>query len=154
MRETALADTSRLLREATTQGKVNITEGTKGGRGKHVDRWVPASKSAIASLKIAAQIQGEKRNLVPEGSTLKQYHQHLRNVSKQRLRDEGFTTRHDLRAAYACERYQQLTGYAAPCVAGKREATKEQDRQARETITQELGHGRIGVVSEYVGSAA
>lgn len=154
MRETALADTTRLLREATSRGEVNITEGTKGGRGKHVDRWVPATSSAIAALKIAAALQGERRNLIPEGSTLKQYQQHLRNVTKQRLHDAGMGTRHDLRAAYACERYRQLTGHDAPCVAGKREATKEQDKKARKTITQELGHGRIGVVSEYVGSAA
>src|SRR5690606_41549779 len=32
---------------------------------------------------------------------------------------------HDLRAAYACERYESLTGYAAPVVAGERLADRE-----------------------------
>lgn len=153
MRETALADTSRLLKEATALGRVNITEGTKGGRGKQVDRWVPANENAVAALRTAAQIQGDRRNLIPEGKTLKQYQQHLQNVTTTRLREAGLGTRHDLRAAYACERYQQLTGHAAPCVARQRTTTKAADREAREIITQELGHGRIDVVSEYVGSA-
>ena len=59
---------------------------------------------------------------------------------------------HELRAAYACERYQQLTGAAAPVVAGGRQVSKEEDTAARWVLTQELGHGRIDVVSSYIGS--
>ncbi len=60
---------------------------------------------------------------------------------------------HDLRAAYACDRYQQLTGYAAPAVVGARLADRETDVSARKIISAELGHGRIDVVAAYVGSA-
>ncbi len=59
----------------------------------------------------------------------------------------------DLRAAYACERYAELTGHPAPVVAGHRSATREEDRAARTVIAQELGHGRIDVLGAYVGSA-
>jgi hypothetical protein len=60
---------------------------------------------------------------------------------------------HDLRAAYACDRYQALTGHPAPVVAGERAAAKGDDMAAREVLSAELGHGRVDVVSAYVGSA-
>jgi predicted DNA-binding protein (UPF0251 family) len=65
--------------------------------------------------------------------------------------DYGLTKIHDLRAAYACERYRQLTGAAAPVVAGRQTVNRTIDRTARQTIAQELGHGRIDVVSAYIG---
>jgi hypothetical protein len=43
-----------------------------------------------------------------------------------------------------------LTGWAAP-VAGGEIADRDADREAREQIAEELGHGRIDVVSEYIG---
>ena len=54
---------------------------------------------------------------------------------------------------YACKRYRQLTGAAAPAVAGRRDVDKTTDRAARQVISRELGHGRIDVVAAYVGSA-
>jgi hypothetical protein len=38
-------------------------------------------------------------------------------------------------------------------MAGRRLVNKETDRSARQRIAQELGHGRIEVVSAYVGVA-
>ena len=60
---------------------------------------------------------------------------------------------HDLRAAYACERYEALTGAPAPVVAGERRVERATDHAARAMISQEIGHGRIEVVAAYVGSA-
>ncbi|MBI3774834.1 MAG: integrase, partial [Gammaproteobacteria bacterium] len=57
----------------------------------------------------------------------------------------------DLRAAYACERYEQITGHPAPVVAGERQANKHDDQTARQIIAQELGHGRIDVAAAYLG---
>jgi hypothetical protein len=59
---------------------------------------------------------------------------------------------HDLRAAYACERYQMLTGCLAPVhTGGVMTASREVDLSARMTIAAELGLGRIGVTAEYLG---
>ncbi len=66
-------------------------------------------------------------------------------------RNFGLGKLHDLRAAYACERYQALAGAAAPAVGGPRVASSEADRAARDTIAQELGHGRSDVVATYIG---
>ena len=70
-----------------------------------------------------------------------------------KARDEfGLGKLHDLRAAYACERYLALTGYPAPVIAGRRLVNVEIDRQARFTVAAELGHGRMDVISTYIGS--
>ena len=56
---------------------------------------------------------------------------------------------------YAQVRYQELTGRAAPAAGGPRskELTPEQrevDRQARLTISEELGHGREQIAAVYL----
>ncbi|GAB4355652.1 MAG: hypothetical protein Kow0060_07760 [Methylohalobius crimeensis] len=48
---------------------------------------------------------------------------------------------------------EQLTGREAPVVAGRRTAGKDADRQARQVIAYELGHGRTDVTVAYLGSA-
>ena len=63
---------------------------------------------------------------------------------------------HGLRHAYAQHRYQELTGRAAPAAGGKRsvELTPEEkalDREARLTISRELGHFRPQVSAVYFG---
>ncbi len=65
--------------------------------------------------------------------------------------DHSLNKFHDLRAAYACARYETLTGHAAPVVAGRRIADRKTDDQARQTIAQELGHGRMEVLDSYIG---
>ena len=74
-------------------------------------------------------------------------------VQTVRTGDESLSasvvTEHD-RAAYACERYETLTGHPAPVLGGVI-TDRDQDREARERISAELGHGRIDVVSEYIG---
>ena len=60
-REASMLDVRAALREATPCGCVNITAGTMGGRGHHVDRWVPVSERAMDSLRRAAA--GEKEGL-------------------------------------------------------------------------------------------
>ena len=152
-REASLLDCQRALQQAEHKGSVNITEGTKGGRGHLVDRWVQVLPVATPVLERAAELQGDGRNLIPEGNSYAQWRDHAYHAWSKVSHDAGLKGFHDLRAAYACERYQQLTGYPAPVVAGERVASKEADRSAREIISAELGHGRVDVVSAYVGSA-
>jgi hypothetical protein len=63
---------------------------------------------------------------------------------------------HGHRHQYAQERYRELTGWSAPAVGGprSRELTREQktiDREARLTISSELGHEREQVTAIYLG---
>ena len=59
---------------------------------------------------------------------------------------------HELRAAYACERYEQITQCPAPINGGKCcQVDRNLDSEARRQISYELGHGRIDVVATYIG---
>ena len=43
LREATLLKAREALRQAERQRRINLTEGTKGGRDREVDRWVPVS---------------------------------------------------------------------------------------------------------------
>jgi len=59
---------------------------------------------------------------------------------------------HELRAAYACERYEQITQYRAPINGGECcQLNPRLDREVRKQVRYELGHGRINVVAAYIG---
>jgi hypothetical protein len=63
---------------------------------------------------------------------------------------------HGLRHAYARDRYEELTGWVCPAAGGPlaKELTleqREQDHEARLTISRELGHEREQVTAAYLG---
>lgn len=156
-REGVMLDYKQAVREAERTGTVNITQGTKGGRGREVDRHVPAvSQRAMATLQRGATLQQQLggRNLIAPGETMKSVSNSLRTEQVRAVfAEHGLRGYHDARAAYASERYQQITGHPAPAVAGHRGAGKAEDREARQVIAAELGHGRTDVVAAYVGSS-
>jgi len=68
----------------------------------------------------------------------------------------GLFEMHGLRHAYAQNRYEELTGWKCPVAGGmeSRDLTLEQrgiDRQARLSISRELGHERETVTCAYLG---
>ena len=149
-REAILADLPRLKAEAQERGVVNVQEGAKGGRT--AERLVPVSAAAHGALRAAlAASPSGSRNLLAPGESYKQFVASELRTGRQDLKEAGIVGYHDCRAGYACERYAQLTGHAAPAVAGERTATRELDMEARRQITHELGHGRIDVVVTYIG---
>lgn len=150
-REASMLNARAALGQAYKRGAINITAGTKGGRGNRVDRWVPVTPYTMQVLRRAADAQGRARNLIEPELSLKQWFSRLRHSWTSVRDDYRLKKFHDLRAAYACARYQELTGYAAPVVAGRRIADPGADREARLTIARELGHGRDEVVASYVG---
>ncbi|MFA0054500.1 integrase domain-containing protein, partial [Vibrio echinoideorum] len=121
----------------------------KGGRG----RTVP-----ILNLEQRDFLK-ELRKKYPTGSLI---HKHL---SYKQMRDKydnavkavGMGKCHGLRHAYAQNRYKTMTGNS-PSVCGgltrkdMTEAQKEQDTNVRLEISNELGHSRIDVVAQYLGS--
>lgn len=147
-KEASLIDARSALTEALSRGAITISEGTKGGR----EREVPiASERQLEALSKAAEAQFLSRSLIPSEMSWREWREGELRDAREVVQAYTGGGLHDLRAAYACERYESLTGYAAPVVAGERLADRELDREAREQIAEELGHGRIDVVSEYVG---
>ena len=153
LKEASLLNARIALSQMKKHGAVNITAGTKGGRGNRVDRWVPVSGAAVGCLVRAAEAQGQGRNLIPAELTWRQWYSHVHHVWAAVRSDHGLKKIHDLRSAYACDRYRQLTGSVAPVIAGRLSADRSTDRSARQTIAQELGHARIDVVAAYIGSS-
>jgi len=153
LREASMLDARAALRQAMKHSAVNITAGTKGGRGHHIDRWVPVTKITITCLVRAAKAQGGGRNLIPPELSWRQWNTRVHHVWARVRDDYNLRKLHDLRAAYACERYRTLTGFVAPVIAGRRIADRGIDRAARQTIAQELGHARSDIVAAYIGGA-
>ncbi len=151
-KEASLLNAQQALRQAKGLGRINITLGTKGGRGKGVDRWISVNAQNLLTLKAAAGIQKKENNLIPATHTFKQWRDHANSQWRRVNHASAIRGFHDLRAAYACERYQSITGFPAPVIAGERFAPKTLDTEARQIISQELGHSRIDVLSSYIGS--
>lgn len=154
LREAILADLPRLQREAAQHGAINIADGTKGGRrGAAAPRWIPVSEGLRQALLHAASASPKgSRNLLEPGERYVQFIQRQVRPARNLLHAHGIKGFHELRTAYACERYQQITGQPAPVNGGQllRE-NRERDYRARERIAQELGHNRIDVVAAYIG---
>lgn len=146
-KEASLLDARAALAQAQKTGYVAIFEGTKGG----LERTVPiTSPGQIEALQRAAGAQAEARAVMPPQANWKSWlGGELRNAREVVQQTTGGGL-HDLRAAYACERYQTLTGHSAPAAGGEIQ-DRAADKAAREQIAHELGHGRAEVVSEYVG---
>jgi len=152
-REAALLDIPNALKEALKLGEIDIQRGTKGGRGRSVDRWVPCGDQGIILLERATNFLEGVRCLVPAENSLKNFYYRISNICLPVLKRNGIGKLHTLRVFYACRRYFEITGCVAPCsrVAGDLIATHELDEQARKIISIELGHSRIQIVSSYIG---
>lgn len=151
MREAALLDARKALRQARHRGAIDVRRGTKGGRGRYVPRWVEVDDAGMSALVRAAALQGAGSCLIPADQTWIAFRRHVHAVALPALRQAGLTTIHDLRAAWACQKYQQLTGCTAPCVGDGLRADRVEDNRAREKIGEMLGHGRADVTTAYLG---
>lgn len=154
LREAILADLPRLQSEAKRFGRINIQDGTKGGRaGASAPRWIAANEKVNAALQIACDASPiSSRNLLVQDESYANFLQQTVRPARELLQKQGLKGFHELRAAYACERYEQLTGHAAPINGGHcYRIDRNLDQQARQQISIELGHSRIDVVSAYIG---
>ena len=154
LREVILADLPRLQREARQLGKINIQDGTKGGRsGASAPRWIAVTDQVRDALYRASEASPNgSRNLLTPDESYKVFLRAVVRPARDILHEHGLKGFHELRAAYACERYEQLTGFSAPVNGGRgHREDRVLDRQARQQISHELGHNRIDVVSAYIG---
>ena len=119
----------------------------KGGRY----REIPISNDRQRELLGRVQALAGNGSLIPAD---KSYRQH-KNSFEYETRQAGIGQTHGLRHLYAQNRYYELTGWQCPAVGGVRELTsneKEIDQQARQQISNELGHGRLQITGVYLGS--
>ncbi|MDQ0124396.1 integrase [Pseudomonas lini] len=154
LREAILADLPRLHREAKQLGRINIQDGTKGGRsGASAPRWIVATELVKNALQIARNCSPNgSRNLLSRDESYLQFLQQVVRPTRDILHNFDLKGFHELRAAYACERYEQITGHLAPVNGGKGYLQDPQlDRTARKQLSIELGHNRVDVASAYIG---
>lgn len=148
------ADLPRLLREAEHLGRINIQDGTKGGpSGASAPRWVVANEEVKAALQLARHASPPRsRNLLAVHESYAAFLHQTMLPARETLHENGLKGFHELRAAYACERYRQLTRHSAPVTGGHcYRIDPNLDRQARLQISLELGHNRINVFSAFIG---
>ncbi|MDR2318904.1 MAG: integrase domain-containing protein [Pseudomonas sp.] len=154
LREAILADLPRLSREANNLGRVNIQDGTKGGRaGASAPRWISMNEHALGALRFAERVSpAGSRNLIAPHESYFDVLQDIVRPARDILQAHNLKGFHELRAAYACERYEQITQHRAPINGAQcYQVDRNLDREARRRISYELGHGRIDVVAAYLG---
>jgi hypothetical protein len=157
LREAILADLPRLQREAEQLGKINIQDGTKGGRsGASAPRWIKVDEHIREALRYAEQVSPDgSRNLLAPDESYLDFQRRIVRPARVILHTHNLKGFHELRAAYACERYEQITQHLAPINGGWcYQLDRRLDQEARAQISCELGHGRNDVVSAYIGGRA
>jgi site-specific recombinase XerD len=123
----------------------------KGGRSRLVPIRTEEQRYWLEQAKKQAGKFGN--SLVPKN---KKYI-HQRNIYDKQVQRAGLRNLHGLRHAYAQNRYKELTGWDAPIAGGLRlkQLTYEQkqiDHEARMILSEELGHSRKYITSNYCGS--
>lgn len=157
LREAILADLPRLKREAKQFGKINIQDGTKGGRsGASAPRWITVDDHIRDALRFAEKVSpDDSLNLLAPNERYLDFLQGIVGPARDILHKHNLKGFHELRAAYACERYERITHHPAPINGGHcYQLNRHLDQEARVQISYELGHSRIDVVVAYIGRRA
>jgi integrase len=122
---------------------------TKGGR----PREIPIRNLEQRQLVDEAKALAKGKSLVAPGYvTYRDYLQHFRAECAR----VGIHAFHGHRHFYAQARYKELMGHECPARAGptSKQLTPKQkviDREAREIISREMGHGREQITAVYLG---
>ncbi|MCI9877258.1 integrase domain-containing protein [Pseudomonas atacamensis] len=134
LREAILADLPRLSREAKELGRINIQDGTKGGHAcASAPRWIAADDHVRRALGFAWQVSpAGSRNLIASNENYLNVVKEVVRPARDILHAHNLKGFHELRAAYACERYEQITQHPAPINGGQCcQANRNLDREAR-----------------------
>ncbi len=160
-REGSLIILKDAKRQISKSGKVTILRGSKGGRAKKVKREIRAPRPLIDLL----NAEGERIQslcLVHESMTYVQWYGWAHKRFSKLAPVHGLGSKfHELRASYACERLERVTGSPAPC-ASRPGASQENrpaaeqltDKEARQLIAVEMGHNRSDVLTSYCGGSS
>lgn len=120
----------------------------KGGRERVIPITTPQQRAVLAQ---AHRLAGAGSLIPAHKSYIEQ-----RNVYDGQCKAAGLGRMHGLRHQYAQMRYEMLTGWKAPAAGGPSVRTlsdsqRLMDTLARQTITEELGHGRTEITKVYLG---
>jgi hypothetical protein len=154
LREAILADLPRLKHETEHYGKINIRDGIQGGRSRaSALRWIRVNDPIRDALKFAEQVSPNgSRNLLAPNESYVDLQRQIVRPTREILHSHNLKGFHELRAAYACERYEQSTHHLAPINGGRcYQLDRRLDQDARVQISYELGLGRIDLLSTYIG---
>lgn len=154
LREAILANLPRLQREAERYGKINIQDGTKGGRsGASAPRWIRVDDHIREALRFTEQVSPDgSHNLLAPNESYLDCQREIVHPARNLLHKHNLKGFHELRAAFACGRYEQITQHPAPINDSRCYLLDRRlDQEARVQISYELGHGRTDVVSAYIG---
>ncbi len=149
-----MADLPWLSREANNLSRINIQDGTKSGRaGASAPRWIAVDDHVRGALGFARQVSPSgSRNLIAPYESYLSLLQEIIRPARGFPHAHNLEGIHELRAAYACERYEQINLHNAPINCDQcYEVDRHLDREFRRQISYELGHGRFDVVSAYIG---
>lgn len=122
----------------------------KNGRPREVPIRTAAQRTVLDAAKVLAQ--PTSASLIPAHlKYVQQLHRYEYWCKKM-----GLNHMHGLRHAYAQERFKEESGFAVPVAGGPSRTTltaeqAEADRQARMTVSRELGHGRLQITRAYMG---
>jgi site-specific recombinase XerD len=121
---------------------------TKGGKA----RTIPVRTEAQRDVLDRAYRLARGGSLIPGARDYRQQ----RRVYERHTVNAGLSKLHGFRHQYAQSRYEELTGWKAPAAGGPptRMLSTDQralDREARLTISRELGHEWPAIVSVYCG---
>lgn len=142
--------------------RIFVDYGPKNGRDRYVPITTQAQRDLLDRLHVHVKNEG-KDSLIPRGEKYIEWKDRAEYI----YRDAGMTKRgvgtcHGLRHAYFQGRYEILTGWVAPAklTTEKRKIfrslmskeLREKDREVRQILSFEAGHGRYHVTANYVGS--
>lgn len=121
----------------------------KNGKARMVPIRTDAQRTLLEQAK---RLAGAGR---PIGGHLGNYKSAMKAYERA-CKSAGFDGGHGLRHRYAQERYQELTGWAAPVAGGPASkaltpAMRQNDKEARLIISNELGHAREQITVTYLG---
>jgi len=150
-RETMLLPLYQARKRMNLGLDLEVRFGTKGGAGHSVERNVPSNPELSKALTESTYYELEE-NLIPGHLTRAQYSNIVSNSLLPILKKFNVQKLHDLRSAYACRRYEQLLGVKAPICGGIVPKSSNDRDSLLKKLSRELGHGRIQVITSYVGS--
>lgn len=147
-KEASLLDNLEAIKKVNKSGHITIGKGTKGGRQRVLKI---NNLNELNVLNRCAKLQAKGRSLMPIQANWKSWREKDLRQGRELLHQHGIKGFHEFRAVYAASRYKEITGWEAP-VNGGYILDRQVDLNARQKIAEALGHGRIDVVGEYIGS--
>lgn len=156
LNEAILLEPREALRTLRKCGHIDVIHGSKGGRSRTVERLTypifPIEQTLEETLPLCRNLRG---NLLEEDETSKKFSERCQRFIQPILKKNGIRKIHDLRAFYAVEVYENLSGFDAPIRCNKRPKgySKSVDQSVRMEISTRLGHSRVDVTNTYLGKS-